>query len=159
MMVLDVIVGQCDIKRVLPRRETERDKIHPSSRVRVIVASVAGEPPNIPGALVVRNRVIDGRFLTNPKDSRGDVEFPLGSASRRGTIKRGHRVGRVWGQREFGGNLPSLYFAPLISIPIEDGSTIDLRLTRTVRNRKDQRAGVQAKNRRPGIRQETVSIG
>src|ERR1700722_4393565 len=142
VMVLDIIVGQCDIKRVLPRRETERDKIPPSTRVRVIVASVAGEPSNIPGALLVRNRVIDSRFLTNPKDSCGDAELPLGLASRRGAIKRGHRVGGVCSQREFGRNLPPLYFAPLISISIEGGSTVDLLLTRTIRHRADKAAGV-----------------
>jgi hypothetical protein len=158
VMVLDIVVGQCDIKRVLPRRETERDKIHPSTRVRVIIASVSGEPTNIPGALVVRNRVVDSRFFTDPKNSGSDVLLPLGSASRRGAIKRGCRVCCVWSQRVLERKLPPLCFAPLIKISIDDGRVVDLLLTRTIRNRKDKGPGVQAKNRTLGVRQEATSI-
>ena len=72
----DIIVRQRDVERVLPRGEFGRDVVPAGGWIGIVVAAVVAGPIDIPGAFVIRNRVIDRRTFSDPEDRGHDLPFP-----------------------------------------------------------------------------------
>src|ERR1035437_3773104 len=75
----DIIVGQGDIKRVL--RGSECGGKQAVASIRVVVAAVIRQPVLIPGARLVRRRVVLGRKFANPEYGGRDPTVPLCQAA------------------------------------------------------------------------------
>jgi len=70
----DVIVGQCDVKRIEVRREIHRQQA--VAALGVVVTAEIFLPVLIPGALVVGSRVVLGRQFAHPEDGGHHVALP-----------------------------------------------------------------------------------
>src|SRR4051794_19547596 len=71
--VSHVIVGQGEIKRILPRDKLHREKVASGRGVRIIEAAEAPPPIRIPTAGVIRRRIVAMRRFTDPENSRHDM--------------------------------------------------------------------------------------
>jgi hypothetical protein len=71
-----VVVGQCAVKWVLPRRKFHRDIITPAGRIRVIKTAVAFCPLFVPGTCAIRDEIMSAWLFADPKDRCYDTYFP-----------------------------------------------------------------------------------
>src|SRR5208282_6290769 len=86
MVFIDVIVGQGDIKRVLPGNKADRHKVRP--RNGTILTAVIDHPTRIPCAFGIWYRVAFRGLFANPKNSSNDVVLPrIWSAIRPSNIR------------------------------------------------------------------------
>jgi hypothetical protein len=73
VVIIDTIIRQSHINRVLPGCEAGRDKI--CSLCRVILAAVVAYPTYVPGTLRIRSRIVFDRLLSNPKNGCSNLVF------------------------------------------------------------------------------------
>src|SRR6516164_3847795 len=79
--LLNVVVWQRTVERILTRHERDRDVIMPSCWLRVVHPAKIVQPILVPNALVLRRRFSHSLFFTDPKNCCDDVRFPGKSAS------------------------------------------------------------------------------
>ena len=83
-----VVVGQCEVKWILLWNERDGDVITTVGFVGAIKAAITRGPVEVPGATIIRHRVISAGLFTDPENSGHDVTFP-GE-----TLDRGSGTGR-----------------------------------------------------------------
>ncbi len=71
-----VVVGECAVKRVLPRCKFYRDIITAMGRIWVIKTAVAFCPLFVPGTCTIRSEIISTWLFADPKDCCYDTCFP-----------------------------------------------------------------------------------
>ena len=84
----NVVVRESEVEWILPRDKGYWDVIAASARLRVVRPAVIRCPIIIPGAFVVRHRIISAGLFPNPEDGRHNAHFP------RVTLNRRVRTGR-----------------------------------------------------------------
>src|SRR5215469_18889398 len=67
-----IVIGQCDVERILPRDERDWDVIPTRARLRVIRAAVICCPIEIPATFVIRNRIVSAGLFPHPEDCSDD---------------------------------------------------------------------------------------
>src|SRR3954470_10918348 len=83
LAVCHIVVRQCDVERILPRDERNRDVIPACARVRVIRAAVIRRPVQIPRTLKIRDGIISAGLFADPKDRSDNVRLPRVTLDRR----------------------------------------------------------------------------
>ena len=71
-----VVVGECAVKRVLPRCKFYRDIITPMGRIWVIKTAVVFCPSFVPGTCAIRDKIISTGLFADPKDCCYNTCFP-----------------------------------------------------------------------------------
>jgi hypothetical protein len=74
--LLNVVVWQRTVERILTRHERDRDVIMPRCWLGVIHPAKALQPILVPNALVLWRRFSRNLFFTDPKNCCNDVRFP-----------------------------------------------------------------------------------
>jgi hypothetical protein len=74
--LLNIVVWQRTVERILTRHERDRDVIMPGCRLRGVHSAKVLQPILVPNALVLWRRFSRNLFLTDPKKRCDDVRFP-----------------------------------------------------------------------------------
>jgi hypothetical protein len=74
--LLNIVIWQRAVKRILTRNERDRDVIMPSCRLRIVHSAKVLQPILVPNALVLWRRFFRRLFFTDPKNCCDDVCFP-----------------------------------------------------------------------------------
>src|SRR5207249_7496316 len=72
----NVVGRESEVEWILPRDKGYWDVIAARARLRVVRPAVIRCPIIIPGAFVVRHRIISAGLFAHPKDGGNDVRFP-----------------------------------------------------------------------------------
>ncbi len=78
-ILADVVIRQSDVKGVELRNEGFRNIT--VTALRIVIPAEVPLPVRIPGALVVRRRIILRRQLTDPEYGGDDIPFPSRSVA------------------------------------------------------------------------------
>jgi hypothetical protein len=74
--LLNIVVWQRTVERILTRHERDRDVIMPSCRLRDVHSAKVLQPILIPNTLVLWRHFSRNLFFTDPKNCCDDVRFP-----------------------------------------------------------------------------------
>lgn len=79
----DIVIWQRTVEWILTGNEGHWDIVAPRRGVGGVKATVVAGPIRVPGAPVVRHRIVACGLFSNPKDRRHNVRFPRKTLGRR----------------------------------------------------------------------------
>src|SRR4029450_12572258 len=71
-----IVVGECAVKWVLPRREFDGNVIAPVRTIWIVKTTIVFRPLFVPAACPIRHGIISAWMFADPKDSCHDTPFP-----------------------------------------------------------------------------------
>ena len=74
--LLNIVIWQRTVERILTRHERDRDVIMPGCRLGGVHSAKVLQPILVPNALVLWRRFSRNLFFTDPKNCCNDVRFP-----------------------------------------------------------------------------------